>query len=68
MPNLIGGIVLGYIWSMIFDGFLVAYGQSVVLNLSLIHILASSSRSARPRRSLTARPTCLWRALSARPR
>ena len=22
MPNLIGGIVLGYIWSMIFDGFL----------------------------------------------
>ena len=32
MPNLIGGIVLGYIWSMIFDGFLVAYGQSVVLN------------------------------------
>ena len=33
MPNLIGGIVLGYIWSMIFDGFLVAYGQSVVLNI-----------------------------------
>ena len=32
MPNLIGGIVLGYIWSMIFDGFLVAYGKSVVLN------------------------------------
>ena len=32
MPNLIGGIVLGDIWSMIFDGFLVAYGQSVVLN------------------------------------
>lgn len=32
LPNLIGGIVLGYIWSMIFDGFLVAYGQSVVLN------------------------------------
>ena len=32
MPNLIGGIVLGYIWSMIFDGFLVNYGKSVVLN------------------------------------
>ena len=32
MPNLIGGIVLGYIWSIIFDGFLVAYGKSVVLN------------------------------------
>lgn len=32
LPNLIGGIVLGYIWSMIFDGFLVAYGKSVVLN------------------------------------
>ena len=26
MPNLIGGIVLGYIWSMIFDGFLQKYG------------------------------------------
>ena len=32
MPNLIGGIVLGYIWSMIFDGFLVKYNPSVVLN------------------------------------
>ncbi len=31
MPNLIGGIVLGYIWSMIFDGILVRYGTSVVL-------------------------------------
>ncbi len=31
MPNLIGGIVLGYIWSMIFDGILVKYGTSVVL-------------------------------------
>ena len=30
MPNLIGGIVLGYIWSMIFDGFLGAYGKSIV--------------------------------------
>lgn len=31
MPNLIGGIVLGYIWSMIFDGFLIKYNTSVVL-------------------------------------
>lgn len=32
MPNLIGGIVLGYIWSMIFDGFLSRYGTSIVIN------------------------------------
>ena len=32
MPNLIGGIVLGYIWSMIFDGILGKYGTSIVLN------------------------------------
>ena len=32
MPNLIGGIVLGYIWQLIFNGFLARY------NLSLIHI------------------------------
>ena len=31
MPNLIGGIVLGYIWSMIFDGILSAYGTSILL-------------------------------------
>jgi raffinose/stachyose/melibiose transport system permease protein len=31
MPNLIGGIVLGYIWSMIFDGILSRYGTSVLL-------------------------------------
>lgn len=30
MPNLIGGIVLGYIWSMIFDGLLSAYQKSVI--------------------------------------
>ena len=30
MPNLIGGIVLGYIWSMIFDGILGAYGKSIL--------------------------------------
>ena len=32
MPNLIGGIVLGYIWSTIFDGFLSRYGTSIVLD------------------------------------
>jgi raffinose/stachyose/melibiose transport system permease protein len=31
MPNLIGGIVLGYIWSMIFNGLLVSYNTSVVM-------------------------------------
>ena len=30
MPNLIGGVVLGYIWSMIFDGILSAYGKSIL--------------------------------------
>ena len=32
MPNLIGGIVLGYIWSMIFDGLLSAYNTSIMTN------------------------------------
>lgn len=32
MPNLIGGIVLGYIWSMIFAGILSRYGTSIVLS------------------------------------
>ncbi|MEA4964740.1 MAG: sugar ABC transporter permease [Oscillospiraceae bacterium] len=32
MPNLIGGIVLGYIWSTIFDGILSRYGTSILLN------------------------------------
>ncbi len=32
MPNLIGGIVLGYIWSMIFDGLLGAFGTSILTN------------------------------------
>lgn len=32
MPNLIGGIVLGYIWSMIFDGILSQYNTSLILN------------------------------------
>ena len=32
MPNLIGGVVLGYLWSMIFDGILSRYGTSILLN------------------------------------
>ena len=32
LPNLIGGIVLGYIWSMIFDGILSHFGTSILLN------------------------------------
>ena len=32
MPNLIGGIVLGYIWSMIFDGLLSADQTSILTN------------------------------------
>lgn len=32
MPNLIGGIVLGYIWKLIFDGILSRYGESLSLN------------------------------------
>ncbi len=32
MPNLIGGIVLGYIWSMIFDGILSRWSTSILLN------------------------------------
>ena len=31
MPNLIGGIILGYIWAMIFDGVLSRYGTSILL-------------------------------------
>lgn len=31
MPNLIGGIVLGYIWSMIFDGILSRYNTSILM-------------------------------------
>ena len=31
MPNLIGGIVLGYIWSMIFDGILQLYKTSILM-------------------------------------
>ena len=32
MPNLIGGVVLGYIWSMIFDGILKSYGAYLTAN------------------------------------
>ena len=35
MPNLIGGIVLGYIWSMIFDGILSAYQTSILMDTTL---------------------------------
>lgn len=31
MPNLIGGIVLGYIWSMIFDGILSHFSTSILM-------------------------------------
>ena len=34
MPNLIGGIVLGYIWSMIFDGILSNFGTSILMETS----------------------------------
>ena len=32
MPNLIGGIVLGYIWQMIFDGILSRYNTSILMD------------------------------------
>ena len=32
MPNLIGGIVLGYIWQLIFNGFLSSYNTAISLN------------------------------------
>ena len=32
MPNLIVGIVLGYIWSMIFDGILTHFGTSILMD------------------------------------
>ena len=35
MPNLIGGIVLGYIWSMIFDGILTHFGTSILMDTNL---------------------------------
>ena len=35
MPNLIGGIVLGHLWSMIFDGVLANFGTSILLDANL---------------------------------
>ena len=35
MPNLIGGVVLGYIWSMIFDGILKNFGTYLTANGTL---------------------------------
>ncbi|MGP1376839.1 MAG: carbohydrate ABC transporter permease [Bulleidia sp.] len=35
MPNLIGGIVLGYIWQLIFSGILVHFGTALNLNSRL---------------------------------
>ena len=35
MPNLIGGIVLGYIWQLIFSGILVHFGTALNLNAKL---------------------------------
>ena len=32
MPNLIGGIVLGYIWQLIFNGILLPFGQTLTAN------------------------------------
>lgn len=32
MPNLIGGIILGYIWKLIFDGILQNFGTNLVLD------------------------------------
>ena len=32
VPNLIGGIILGYIWKLIFDGILHNYGTNLALN------------------------------------
>ena len=35
MPNLIGGVILGYIWQVIFDGILRNYGTNIKLNSTL---------------------------------
>lgn len=32
VPNLIGGIILGYIWQLIFNGILVNFGETIVSN------------------------------------
>ncbi len=35
MPNLIGGVILGYIWQVIFDGILQNYGTNIKLDSKL---------------------------------
>lgn len=35
MPNLIGGVILGYIWQVIFDGILQNYGTNIKLDSTL---------------------------------
>ena len=40
IPNLIGGIVLGYVWKFVFNRALVSIGQS----LSIFHILAGNAQ------------------------
>ena len=35
MPNLIGGIVLGYVWQLIFDGIFVKFDTALKLNETL---------------------------------
>ena len=47
MPNLIGGIVLGYIWQLIFNGILAPYGKALALNewygfVGLVILVAAS--------------------------
>lgn len=44
-PNLIGGIVLGYIWSMIFDGILQQYGTSILLETKKAITLMRTKRT-----------------------
>ena len=42
MPNLIGGIVLGYIWSMIFDGILSRYGILTLIGKPVLTLDSTS--------------------------
>ena len=51
MPNLIGGIVLGYIWSMIFDGILSHYGTYLILLNTKLRLLGSDHPRVRGSRS-----------------
>lgn len=36
MPNLIGGIVLGYIWQLIFNGILANYSRTLAYNENMV--------------------------------